>query len=78
MAYQEKHNNHCKEIAENLYEVVSWNIIQCPHCGEQTNVMNMYNDYEGSCVCESCGAVIDVDEAEKINLHDYLEDIYDV
>lgn len=75
-----EHDEHCKEIADQLEAVVYGVMMECPHCGEYTDKRNYYDSDSETCVCEYCGETIeDAPDADETSLYDYLADqIFDM
>ena len=78
----EKHNEHCKEIADRLDAIAYGNILVCPDCGEwieacTENDATTPDGFEGI-KCPECGAVHDLDDVEPVFMSDYFCEWYNL
>lgn len=75
---------YCKNIAEEIENIIDRDCYKCPHCGK-IHTFDEYeiNEHESSngvtCyTCPNCGEEIEEDELEAFTLWDYFEDALDI
>ena len=69
---KKQNTEHCRHIADTLYNFAHGNMAKCDECGEVFNVLE--DDYDGD-RCPHCGEVCDPCE---LDLYDWLEDALDI
>lgn len=72
---ENKHNNHCKSIADRLEAIADGRLYKCPECGECVEDNNLFCD---------CGCQVDLigtedsDGWQQVTLYDYFENALDI
>lgn len=66
-----KHDQHCKAIADRLEAIADGRMYKCPECGEYVEDNNLF--------CE-CGNQVDLvsGEWEQVSFYDYFENALDI
>ena len=76
---ENKHNNHCKAIANKLEAIAEGSFYKCPECGEWIEWKDtQYNDENASYTCQECGATFDENELEAVSMYDYFKNALDI
>ena len=74
-----KHDQHCKAIADKLEAIASSSLYRCPECGEWIEWNdNQYDNESAIYTCQECGAGFDESDLETISFYDYFENILDI
>lgn len=74
-----KHDQHCKAIADKLEAIASGGLYKCPECGEWIEWNdNQYNDESACYTCSECGATFEESELETVSFYDYFENALDI
>ena len=74
-----KHDQHCKSIANKLESIANGSLYKCPECGEWIKWDdNQYDNDNASYTCQECGAAFDENELETVSMYDYFEDMLDI
>ena len=72
---ENKHDKHCKAIADKLEAIADGRLYKCPECGEYVEDNNLFCD---------CGCQVDLigsdenDPWEQVSFYDYFENALDV
>lgn len=72
---ENKHDKHCKAIADRLEAIADGRLYKCPECGEYVEDNNLF--------CE-CGRQVDLigteesDPWEQVSFYDYFENALDI
>lgn len=72
---ENKHNEHCKAIADTLEAIADGRLYKCPECGEYVEDNNLF--------C-TCGCQVDLigddenDPWEQVSFYDYFENALDI
>lgn len=68
----------CKDIAETLEMYVNGQMVRCFECGEIMDDNELYTDDKRIDKCPCCGATLDDDTLEQLDLLDYLDGVLDI
>ena len=72
---ENKHNEHCKAIADTLEAIADGRLYKCPECGEYVEDNNLF---------WTCGCQVDLigseesDPWEQVSFYDYFENALDI
>ena len=74
-----KHDQHCKSIADTLEAIAESRMYKCPECGEWIVWKgSQYDNDNASYTCQECKAVFDESELEAVSFYDYFENALDI
>lgn len=74
-----KHDQHCKSIADQLELIADSSLYKCPECGEWIEWNNdQYDDENAVYTCQECGAAFDENELDSVGMWDYFENALDI
>lgn len=72
---ENKHNDHCKAIADTLEAIADGRLYKCPECGEYVEDNNLF------CTCGCQVDLIGTEESdpwEHVSFYDYFENALDI
>ena len=76
---ENKHDKHCKAIADKLEAIADGRLYKCPECGEWIEWNdNQYDDENAIYTCPECSATFDESELETVSMYDYFENALDI
>ena len=74
-----KHDQHCKAIADKLESIAEGSLYKCPECGEWIQWNDaQYNEESAEYTCQECGAVFEESDLESVSFYDYFENMLDI
>lgn len=65
-----ENQKYCKRIADELEDIAAGCVYRCPECGAQIKTPGER--------CNQCGAEVDPDDAERVSMYDYMDDVLDI
>lgn len=76
---ENKHDTHCKAIADKLEAIADSKLYKCPECGEWIEWNdNQYDDENATYTCTECNATFDESDLEAVSMYDYFENALDI